>query len=142
MKIFLIIFCSFTLIAGIAALAYNSGKGPAKQKDGISELLQQSDSVLSKAEEANLNIHLRKQAQRIAALEAMATGLPMVLTRIGGAAEMITEGNGFLCEPTDEDIAEKWHKALITRYDRNSIHAYVRTNFGAAKMIEEYKKIL
>lgn len=78
----------------------------------------------------------------IAALEAMATGLPMVLTRIGGASEMITKENGFLCEPDDEDIAEKWHKALITNYDKNSIHAYVRTNFGAAKMIEEYKKIL
>jgi hypothetical protein len=31
---------------------------------------------------------------------------------------------------------------LITSYNRNSIHAYVRTNFGAIKMIEEYKKIL
>jgi glycosyltransferase involved in cell wall biosynthesis len=78
----------------------------------------------------------------IAALEAMASGLPMVLTRIGGAAEMITDENGFLCEPTEEDIAEKWHKALSTTYDRKKIHAYVRTNFGAAKMIEEYKKIL
>ena len=51
MKTFLIIFCSFTLTAGITALAYNSGKGPAKQKDGISELLQQSDSVFNRGKE-------------------------------------------------------------------------------------------
>jgi len=55
---------------------------------------------------------------------------------------MITEKNGLLCEPNDEDIAEKWYKALVTNYDRSGIHAYVRTNFGATKMIEEYKKIL
>jgi glycosyltransferase involved in cell wall biosynthesis len=78
----------------------------------------------------------------IAALEAMASGLPMVLTRIGGASEMISEDNGFLCEPTAADIAEKWHKALIINFDRSKVHAYVRSNFGSHKMIEEYKKIL
>lgn len=51
MKTFLIIFCSFTLIAGITALAYNSDKGAAKQKDGISELPQPNDSVLNRGKE-------------------------------------------------------------------------------------------
>lgn len=51
MKTFLILFCSFTLVAGIAAFAYNSDKGPAKQKDGISELVQQSDSVFNRGKE-------------------------------------------------------------------------------------------
>jgi len=37
-KKFLIIFCSFALIATLTVFAYNIDKGPAKQKDGISEL--------------------------------------------------------------------------------------------------------
>jgi glycosyltransferase involved in cell wall biosynthesis len=78
----------------------------------------------------------------IAALEAMACGLPSVLTDIGGAREMITADNGFICETNDEDIAEKWHKALIISYDKEKIHAHVGSQFGAVKMIEEYKKIL
>jgi hypothetical protein len=49
MKTFLIIFCSFTLMASLAAFAYNSDKGAPKQKDGISELPQAvNDSVVQR----------------------------------------------------------------------------------------------
>lgn len=40
MKKFLIVFCSLSLIATLTVFAYNIDKGPAKQKDGISELPQ------------------------------------------------------------------------------------------------------
>jgi hypothetical protein len=46
MKTFLIVFCSFALVAIITILTYNSDKGPAKQKDGITELPQPSDDSL------------------------------------------------------------------------------------------------
>lgn len=79
----------------------------------------------------------------IAALEAMACGLPAVLTDIGGASEMILEGtNGFLCQPTDEDIAEKWHKALQQSFSAAGIHQHVDTYFSLDKMIKAYKEIL
>jgi hypothetical protein len=48
MKTFLIVFCTFTLIATFTIFAYNSDKGPAKQKDGISELPNPSNDSLSK----------------------------------------------------------------------------------------------
>lgn len=79
----------------------------------------------------------------IAALEAMACGLPAVLTEIGGANEMIEEGkNGFLCQPTDNDIAEKWHKALSTPFSKTDIHKHIEKNFGLEKMISAYKEVL
>jgi glycosyltransferase involved in cell wall biosynthesis len=79
----------------------------------------------------------------IAALEAMACGLPCVLTDIGGASEMIAEGKtGYLCTPGDEDIAQTWHKALSHNFDKEKIYCHVATHFSAGKMVEEYKKIL
>ncbi|HET7002276.1 MAG TPA: glycosyltransferase [Puia sp.] len=79
----------------------------------------------------------------IAALEAMACGLPVVLTNIGGASEMISEGlNGFLCEPDVADIAHKWSKALQFDFSAEKIHEYISLNFSAEKMIGEYTKTL
>ena len=79
----------------------------------------------------------------IAALEAMACGLPVVLTDIGGASEMISEGlNGFLCEPEVADIARKWSKALQFSFSPETIHDYVSNHFSSEKMIGEYRKTL
>lgn len=76
----------------------------------------------------------------IAALEAMSCGLPAVLTDIGGANEMIVTGrNGFLCQPTDEDIANKWHMGLEQKFSAADIHQHVENSFSLEKMIEAYK---
>lgn len=49
------------------------------------------------------------EATSISGLEAMAAGLPLVGTRVGGIPELIHNGlNGFLCRPADpHDLAEK-----------------------------------
>lgn len=79
----------------------------------------------------------------IAALEAMASGLPCVLTDIGGASEMIVEGQtGYLCIPDEKDIAGKWYKALSENFQRENIYHHVVEKFSADKMVEEYRKIL
>jgi glycosyltransferase involved in cell wall biosynthesis len=79
----------------------------------------------------------------LAALEAMACGLPIVLTNIGGASEMISEGlNGLLCEPNVGDITRKWLSALQFNFSSEAIHEYVSKNFSAEKMIEEYTRAL
>lgn len=49
MKKFLLVFCTVTLVIVCTVFAYNNDKGPAKWKDGITELpLPQNDSLLAR----------------------------------------------------------------------------------------------
>lgn len=76
----------------------------------------------------------------IAALEAMACGLPAVLTDIGGASEMISEPlNGYLCKPFQEDIAAAWEKACNTTYFKEKISEYIHTKFNLCQMVDQYR---
>lgn len=80
----------------------------------------------------------------IAALEAMSMGLPLSLTEIGGASEMVTEGiNGYLAKPKNPlSIATSWNKALNTQFDRNEIRETVIRKFSLDQMFAHYKTIL
>lgn len=79
----------------------------------------------------------------IAALEAMSCGLPAVLTDIGGANEMVTDGEtGYICQPNDADIADKWHLALNHSFSNLQLHNHIVSNFSLEKMIMEYKDLL
>ena len=54
------------------------------------------------------------EATSISGLEAMAAGLPLVGTSVGGIPELISHGdNGLLCRPADpEDLADKISQLL------------------------------
>jgi glycosyltransferase involved in cell wall biosynthesis len=66
------------------------------------------------------------EATSISGLEAMATSLPLIGTRVGGIPDLIEEGNnGFLCDPADdEDLAKKINSLLET--DLKALGAYSR----------------
>jgi glycosyltransferase involved in cell wall biosynthesis len=83
-----------------------------------------------------------------AALEAMAMGLPVVLSRIGGAAEMVEVGqNGFLYSPGDV-TALAGHIAVLagdeglTRRMGRSAMTHVQGRFGFTRMVDEYRSLL
>jgi glycosyltransferase involved in cell wall biosynthesis len=83
----------------------------------------------------------------IAALESMALGKPLVLTRIGGAEEQIRHGvNGFLYEPGDIAALAHLLRRLTAATDRLSMGAIaardVRERFTIQRMVERFTEEL
>jgi sugar transferase (PEP-CTERM/EpsH1 system associated) len=77
-------------------------------------------------------------------LEAMATGLPIVATAVGGNTELIAEGQtGFLVEPGDAehiaDVLEKYLNSneLVCKHGREARHR-AEANFSLRVMLREY----
>ena len=80
----------------------------------------------------------------LAALEAMAFGLPCSLTDIGGASEMIVDGlTGALSQPNNsQSIAESWHNLLNSKIKGEQIRQYVIDNFTSGKMLDAYAELI
>ena len=90
------------------------------------------------------------EATSISGLEAMAAGLPLVGTAVGGIPELIQDGkNGYLCKQADpEDLAEKITKLLgeniqlLGKQSRKMIEERFDWKNIAEKTLEEYRKAL
>jgi len=80
----------------------------------------------------------------IAALEAMASGLPCVLTNVGGADEMITENvNGLLVDAgSPTSLADGWIRcaSLLNSFDSRKIRKSVTERFTLHKCILNYEQ--
>jgi glycosyltransferase involved in cell wall biosynthesis len=66
-------------------------------------------------------------------IEAMATGLPVVATRVGGVPELIDEARGELANPLDPRDLARAIEAALTRletFDRGNIASRARDEFG------------
>lgn len=82
----------------------------------------------------------------IAALEAMSTGLPCVLTDIGGANEMIQPGiNGFLVKPGSiDELVLGWEKCIegLRSFENNKIRENVIAQFDLKYFVDRYEHFL
>jgi glycosyltransferase involved in cell wall biosynthesis len=83
-----------------------------------------------------------------AALEAMAMGCPVVMSRVGGASEMIVNGyNGFLYESGRPDALARTRAGLAAdtetrRRLSGNARTIATTRFGFAYMVEKYEMLL
>lgn len=90
------------------------------------------------------------EATSISGLEAMAAGLPLVGTEVGGIPELIKDGvNGYLCEPANpRDLATKIDTLVSQDLEKLGYNSrkMVEDNFDwqqiAAKTLKAYKRIL
>ncbi|MEC2070846.1 N-acetyl-alpha-D-glucosaminyl L-malate synthase BshA [Alkalihalophilus marmarensis] len=104
----------------------------------IAELLSMSDLKLLLSE---------KESFGLVALEAMACGVPVIGTNIGGIPEVITDGeNGYLCEVGNVECVAQ---AAIHLLKDDKLHARlargaeetVRTTFHSHGIVEQYEAI-
>jgi glycosyltransferase involved in cell wall biosynthesis len=80
----------------------------------------------------------------LAALEAMASGLPVSLTNVGGASEMVSDKTvGELSQKNNPaSMAASWKTILEGSYNREHISNFTGEHFSQTKMIDQYERIL
>lgn len=80
----------------------------------------------------------------IAALEAMCYGLPLSLTNVGGASEMVINGkNGMLSKVKDPNsIAASWVVLLDGDFNKNTIREIALKNYSLELMFKKYLKTI
>lgn len=82
----------------------------------------------------------------ISSLEAMATGLPCVLTNIGGAKDIIlSKFNGELTEPNNiQSIKKGWVIAIesLEIYNKSDIRKHIIDNYSLSNSVMEYLKLI
>jgi glycogen synthase len=79
-------------------------------------------------------------------LEALASGLPVVATRVGGVPELLDETNGVRVDPGDpEGLARGITEALHRQFDRKEIARRARERFGreavAGQLRDVYEEV-
>jgi glycosyltransferase involved in cell wall biosynthesis len=77
----------------------------------------------------------------ISSLEAMASGLPCVLTNVGGAKNIIKDNNGIIVEPENIDsISDGWEECLkmINKSKSIEIREHIVTNYSIKNSAYKY----
>ena len=116
-----------------------AGDGPLfsalkKQAPVNARLLGRLEDVLPLLRAADVfAVPSRREGQGIAALEAMAAGIPLVASRVGGLADMLTDGETALLVPPDDPDALA---AALSRL-KSDVRLRTKLSANAAPLVRE-----
>lgn len=99
-----------------------------KDEVELAEIMRQADCFLLFSNYENLPCVIS---------EAMASGLPVIATRVGGVPEQVRPGMGILIDPGDEAGLEKAMKDILDgkmRFDRSAIRRFAEENYSCAEV--------
>jgi glycosyltransferase involved in cell wall biosynthesis len=103
-------------------------------KDEVAEHLRESDVFV---------ITSRYDSNPCAVIEALASGVPVVGTAVGGIPEMVTEGMGVLAETgSAESIANAIEAALDRApWDRDAIASAAKGRYGLERVGDDFAAV-
>jgi hypothetical protein len=111
--------------------------------------VEYSENLVADLQRAAILVYItRSEGLGSAALLAMAAGVPVVASRVGGLTEIVQDGvTGVLTENTAEAIAAAVHRALAMRGELGvNARLRVEERFTAGRMVEDtvrvYEKVL
>lgn len=110
------------------------------------EFVGSQNDVVSFLDKSDIFVMASKdEGLPIAAQEALRAGMPLILTDVGGCAELI-DGNGILIDKKAEKLAEAIRNCLDNRERLQEWSAKSRIlyeeNFSVNTMLEQYNKII
>jgi glycosyltransferase involved in cell wall biosynthesis len=109
-----------------------------------SEPFVRRDEVAGRLREADLYVHAtRADNHPLAVLEALAAGLPVIASRVGGIPEQLTDETGVLVEPGDPQALAAAISALLDDDERRArmsaaAAADTRARFSLDRQVEAY----
>ncbi len=102
-------------------------------KDDVAAELRRSDVFV---------IASRYDSNPCAVIEALASGVPVVGTSVGGIPEMVTDGMGTLVGPErPADLAAAIESALDRDWDRGRIAAQAKERFGSERIGRDFAAV-
>jgi glycosyltransferase involved in cell wall biosynthesis len=107
-------------------------------RSDVPELLSLLDAFL-------LTSHI--EANPVSILEALATGLPVVSTRVGSVAETVRSDNGFLVEPGDaagmaRHLARLFRNPVLARRMGAAGRQLVIRRWSLDQMVQQYEDVI
>jgi glycosyltransferase involved in cell wall biosynthesis len=104
-----------------------------RPKEEVAERLREADLFV---------ITSQYDSNPCAVIEALASGVPVVATAVGGIPEMVTDGMGLLAEPGDPDsIADAIDTALAQTWDHDAIARTAGDRYGLARVGADFAAI-